>query len=72
MIGYREGVSEFPQNKDFSKFDFTSRTREISIGEVLIWMNDKGKFVATKITAITVKSRGDMCNNLSFFYKIYK
>ena len=72
MIGYREGTSEFPQNRDFSEFDFTSRTREISIGEVLIWMNDKGKFVATKITDINVKSRGGMCNNLSFSYKIYE
>lgn len=71
MIGYLSGISEIPQNRDFSKFDFTSRTREVGIGEVLIWMNNNGKFAATLITDISVKSRGDTGNILSFDYKIY-
>lgn len=72
MIGYLSGISEIPHNKDFSKFDFTSRTREVGVGEVLIWMNNNGNFAATLITDIAVKSRGAINNVLSFEYKIYK
>lgn len=72
LIGFNDEIFELPQNKDFTKFDFTSRTREVKIGEVLIWMNNKGKFAATQITDIAVKSRGATSDKLSFAYKIYK
>lgn len=72
MIGYLSGVDKIPENKNFIDFDFTSRTREISIGEVLIWMNQNGKFAATLIKNIAVKTRGYKENNLSFEYKIYQ
>ena len=71
MIGYAEGVDTIPSFPDFEQFDFTSRTREPHIGEVNIWMNKNGKFAATLITDISVKSRGAKQNNLSFEYKIY-
>lgn len=73
MIGYLPDIHRLPDNdKEFFNFDFTSRTREVRIGEVLIWMNLSGKFAATLITNIDVKSRGALCNNLSFEYRIYQ
>lgn len=72
MIGYLSGATQIPENKEFTKFDFTSRTREIGVGEVLVWMNQNGKFAATLIKNISVKSRGASENNLSFEYKIYQ
>lgn len=71
MIGYAEGVDKIPSFPDFEQFDFTSRTREPRVGNVIIWMNKNGKFAATLITGIAVKSRGADQNNLSFEYKIY-
>ena len=71
LIGYLSGISEIPSTKDFKNFDFTSRTRKVEIGEILIWMNNNGKFAATIITNVDVKSCGVTKNNLSFDYKIY-
>lgn len=71
VIGYLEGISEIPKEKEFSKFNFSSRTRELNVGEVIIWMNNYGNFAATLVTAIEVKSRGAKDNLLSFEYKIY-
>ena len=71
MIGYSEGVEEIPVLLNFDKFDFTSRTRELHVGEVVVWMNKKGKFAATLIKHVEVKSRGAKQNSLSFEYKIY-
>ncbi len=71
LIGYMSGAKEMPLEKDFTEFDFTSRTREVEIGEVLIWMNKYGKFAATLITNVSVNKRGALRNELSFEYKIY-
>lgn len=71
LIGYLSGIHKIPLNSDFSEFDFTSRTREVRVGEVLIWLNHNGKFMATKITNVGVVSRGSERNSLSFDYYIY-
>lgn len=71
LIGYLAGVAEIPQEKKFIEFDFTSRVREVHIGDVLIWMNKNGKFAATLITNVSVKSRGKNEDNLAFDYMIY-
>ncbi len=71
LIGYLRGVSEIPKDCQFDDFDFTSRCRTVSVGEVLIWLNHKGKFMATKITNVQVISRGSERNDLSFDYYIY-
>lgn len=71
MIGYEEGTDKIPDSQDFKQFDFTSRVREVHIGEIIIWMNQQGKFTATLITDVSVKSHGAKKNNLSFKYKIY-
>lgn len=71
LIGYLRGVNDIPKDCQFNNFDFTSRCRAVSVGEVLIWLNHKGKFMATKITNVQVISRGAERNNLSFDYYIY-
>ena len=71
MIGYASGISEIPKNNNFLEFDFTSKIRQVTIGEVLLWLNENGKIAATLITNIAVKSRGAKENILAFDYKIY-
>lgn len=70
-IGYLEGVYEFPKVDELDKFDYTSRARTINIGEMIIFKNDYGNFLAIKILEIKSKSYGDMKNNLKFEYKTY-
>ncbi len=71
LIGYCAGKNSIPENSDFSEYDFTSRTREISVGEVVVYMNHNNKFVAILVTNVAVRTRGKGTNNLSFTYKIY-
>lgn len=70
-IGYLSGIHEIPQSADLLTFDFTSRSRKVHVDEVLVWMNASGKFAATLITDVSVKSRGAEKDSLSFSYKIY-
>lgn len=72
MIGYRDGVNEFPSPESLESFDYTSRVRTVGIGEVLVWMNAYRNFATTLITDIKVKSRGASEDILAFSYKIYK
>ena len=70
LIGYCYGQKDFPIDNDFSKFDFTSRTRELSVGEIVVLMNQNNKFAAVRVTNIDIQLRGKK-GILSFEYKIY-
>ena len=70
LIGYCYGQKDFPIDNDFSKFDFTSRTRELSVGEIVVLMNRNNKFAAVRVTNIDIQLRGKR-GILSFEYKIY-
>lgn len=70
LIGYCYGQKDFPIDNDFSKFDFTSRTREVSVGEMVLLMNQNNKFAAVRVTNIDIQLHGKK-GILSFEYKIY-
>lgn len=70
LVGYCAGQTLFPDGKDFSRFDFTSRVRRLSVGEVVIFMNSYNKFAAVLVTDVTMTSR-EKKGKLSFTYKIY-
>lgn len=70
LIGYCYGQKDFPIDNDFSKFDFTSRTRELSVGEIVVLMNQNNKFAAVRVTNIDIQLCGKK-GILSFEYKIY-
>ena len=69
-IGYIPGYHSFPKIDEIKNFDFTSRTRVVYVGEVVVWMNERGRFAATKITNIRREEQGVIAN-LSFEYVIY-
>lgn len=71
QIGYISRFSEFPTTDDLKDFDYTSRSRVVSIGEVVVWVNRFGNFAATKILDIKLKRFGAKEDELSFEYKIY-
>jgi hypothetical protein len=70
-IGYLSDVTDFPKVDDLEIFDYTSRTRKVRVGEIIIWQNRYEHFAATKVIGIKVKSRGAKNDELSFEYKIY-
>lgn len=70
LIGYCPGQTSLPEKQEFSKFDFTSRVREISIGEIVIFMNHKGKFAAVLVKDISIVP-SKKAYLLSFQYRIY-
>lgn len=52
------------------KYDPSSRARTAGIGQIAVFENNKGKFLAIKILGIKDDSRGDDSDELHFKYKI--
>lgn len=69
-IGYNSNYREFPLFDEIRFFDFSSRTRSINVGEVVVLENRFNNFVAIKVKKIICKNE---CSNhlLEFEYKIY-
>lgn len=53
------------------EFNFTSRARCASIGDIILWKNRNGKYAATRIIDIKDDSRGDDHDELTCEYVIY-
>lgn len=70
-IGFLEEVNDFPKVDELNKFDYTSRVRTINTGEMIIFKNNCGNFLAIKVLEIKARSHGDKKNNLKFEYKTY-
>lgn len=63
-IGYLEDCTSFPSASEFEKFDYTSRTRPLKLGELAILINQNNKFASIKVINIAG-------NILTFDYLIY-
>jgi hypothetical protein len=70
-LGYNPSYIEFPVPSEFIKFDFSSRTKSIKVGEVVLLENHNHKFAALKILKVIRKTE-DIGHLLEFEYKIYK
>lgn len=53
------------------KYDSSSRARTAGIGQIAVFENNNGKFLAIKILGIKDDSRGDDSDELHFEYKIF-
>jgi len=69
-IAVAYNVKEINEITDAYSYDYTSRHRNPSIGEIVLWQNKNGYFAATKI--ISIKNRGAKYDKdeLIFEYKI--
>ena len=52
------------------KYDSSSRARTAGIGQIAVFENNNGKFLAIKILGIKDDSRGDDSDELHFKYKV--
>lgn len=71
-IGYLKNCKEFPKYKEIIKFDFSSGSRRIESGEIVVFKNSYGKFLAVKILESLSKSHGKDRDEVSFKYMIYE
>ena len=58
--------------KPAGDFDFSSRCRTPSVGDVIIWRNKNGKYAATKIISILDDTRGADHDELTCEFIIYR
>ena len=70
-LGYDPTYKEFPSPNKFTNFDFSSRTRSVNIGEIVLLENQNHKFAAIKVTNIHTRKE-DSNHLLEFEYHIYK
>ncbi len=69
-IALASGSSKIAQITDATKYDTSSRYRSPQTGEVLLWQNTAGYFMATKIENIQARSHGASVDELTFTYVI--
>lgn len=70
-VGVNNSYSDFPKVSDIVNFDFTSSTRTIRTGQIVIFANDRKHFAAIKMGKVTSTSHGDDIDEMEFDYHIY-
>jgi TIR domain len=66
-----DGAKEIAEINDASIFDTSSHSRNVEMGEIALWQNTYGYYLATKVTGIKYKGRGGSPNHeVSFSYVI--
>ena len=70
-IGFRTNSYDYPKLDEIGKeYDFSSRTKTVHIGEVIILENRYHKFAAIKVLSISI-AESDIGHLLEFEYRIY-
>lgn len=64
------GAKEISEIDDASQYDPSSRVRTPHTGEILVWLNTAGYFLATKVLAVQVRGPGNDLDKVSLEYKI--
>lgn len=71
LIGFRRDATEFPAVNDLLKYDFSSKTRMIQSGQIVIIENMKRHFAAIKVGTVKSSSHGSPIDEMVFEYHIY-
>lgn len=71
-IGYKVGETDFPTTEeDIIKFDFSSNSRTIRTGQIVVIKNGFGNFLAIKMGEIKSSNHGHEIDEMTFEYRIY-
>ena len=73
LIGYKEGYREFPSNPvEFERImDFSNRCAAVNKGDVVLFVNSTGDFLAVRLLAVKYVDRGDDEYSVEIEFKIY-
>lgn len=69
-VAIADGVTEINDVKDATQYDPSSRIRTPHVGEILVWQNTAGYFLATKLVSVIVRSPGATHDEITVEYKI--
>ena len=69
-LGYNPRFRYYPSLYEIKSFDFSSKSRMIREGDIVILENDYNKFAAIKVTKV-FRNNFDIDHLLEFDYKIY-
>lgn len=64
------GAKEISDIRDATQYDPSSRVRTPHLGEILVWQNTAGYFLATKVLAVQVRGPGNALDEVRLEYKI--
>ena len=73
LIGYKEGYKSFPRDPaEFEKImDFSNRAVAVNKGDVVLFVNPAGDFLAVHLLSVKYVDRGDDEYSVEFEFKIY-
>jgi hypothetical protein len=69
-IALAVGVQDISEIEDASMFDTSSRVRSPRLGEIVVWQNTAGYYLATKVQRIQVRGDASQKDELEFSYAI--
>ena len=73
LIGYKEGYGSFPSdpNEFYRVMDFSNRAVAIKKGDVALFVNPTGDFLAVRLLSVKYVDRGDDEYSVEIEFKIY-
>jgi hypothetical protein len=71
-VALATGVANIDEIDDASIFDTSSRVRTPHLGEIVIWRNTAGYYLATKIQRLRSRSHGSETDEITFSYVIQR
>ena len=69
-IALAVGVQEISDIEDASSFDTSSRVRSPRLGEIVVWQNTAGYYLATKVERLQARGAAGQNDRLEFSYAI--
>lgn len=70
-IGYMVGATEFPSVQEITSFAFSSNSRTIHTGQIVVFENANKHFAAIKLGCVNSSSHGNPYDEMTFDYRIY-
>ena len=71
LIGFKNESIDFPELSELHSYDFSSRSRTIRTGQIVIFENMNGHFAAIKLGEVKSSSHGNPHDEMIFEYHIY-
>jgi len=69
-VALASGIKDIADINDATAYDPSSRIRTPHVGEIVVWQNTAGYFLATKIDSLASRSHGDKTDEVAFSYVI--
>ena len=64
------GAAQIPDITDASTYDTSSRARSSHVGEIVVWQNTAGYYLATKVEKLQSRGHGFPADEMQFSYEI--